>query len=466
MDMRLYNTMTRKKEEFVPLMEGAVGMYVCGPTVYDYIHVGNARPLVVFDVLRRYLEHLGYKVMFVQNITDVDDKLINRAKREGTTVAALAEKFTAEYLADLGALGSKPATYSPKATEHIGEIITLIKALEDKGLAYAVENGDVYFDTQAFPKYGRLSGQDMEELEAGARVEVGEIKRHPMDFALWKATKPGEPAWESPWGMGRPGWHIECSAMSMKYLGETLDIHAGGQDLIFPHHENEIAQSEGATGRTFVRYWLHNGYINIDNQKMSKSLGNFFTVKDVLAKFEPEVLRLFMLSAHYRSPMNFSFELMQQAETALQRLYTARDNMLYLLGNDEKGDASGPDEVEILYIHEFKEAMDDDLNTADAIGALFSLVKYYNTRYIQSNADASRQELRGALKILLELSNILGLLGKKADNIPEEVKKLAEERRLARMNRDWALSDKLRDEIKEKGFLVEDTKEGQKVRAI
>jgi cysteinyl-tRNA synthetase len=461
--MKLYNTMTRKKEEFVPLKEGEVRMYVCGPTVYDYIHVGNARPIVVFDTLRRYMEYLGYKVTFVQNITDIDDKLINRAKRDDTTVAALSEKYAAEYFADLNALGSLPATVSPKATEHMTEIVALIRALEAKGLAYRADNGDVYFDTQAFPAYGRLSGQDMEELEAGARVEVGEAKRHPMDFALWKAMKPGEPAWDSPWGKGRPGWHIECSAMSMKYLGETLDIHAGGQDLIFPHHENEIAQSEGATGNPFVRFWMHNGYLNINDEKMSKSLGNFFTVKDILAKFDAEVLRFFMLSAHYRSPLNFSFDLMRQAETALHRLYTARDNLLHILGGEAEGPASGLEKLRADAARAFREAMDDDLNTADAIGALFEYVREVNTHFTESTDKA---EARAALHTLAELSGVMGLLGRKEDEIPEEIVKLVEERKLARQNRDWPLSDKLRDEIKAKGFLVEDTREGQKVRAL
>jgi cysteinyl-tRNA synthetase len=461
--MKLYNTMTRSKEEFEPLRAGSVGMYVCGPTVYDYIHVGNARPIIVFDVLRRYLEHLGLQVTLVQNITDVDDKLINRAKREGTTVAALAEKYTAEYFTDLKELGSKPATFSPKATEHMPEIIALIQTLEDRGLAYASDNGDVYFNTQALPHYGKLSGQDMEELEAGARVEVGEGKRHPMDFALWKAMKPGEPSWESPWGAGRPGWHIECSAMSMKYLGETLDIHAGGQDLIFPHHENEIAQSEGATGKPFSRFWLHNGYLNIDNQKMSKSMGNFFTVRDILAKFDPEVFRLFMLSAQYRSPMNFSFELMQQAETALQRLYTARDNLLHVLGGDTEGPEAGLDDTRKCAADQFRAAMDDDLNTADAIGVLFEYVREINIHFVEST---DKPEARAALHTLTELAGILGLLGKKTDEIPEEVMKLAQDRQLARQNRDWALSDKLRDAIKEKGYTVEDTKDGQKVRLL
>ena len=460
--MKLYNTLTRKKEEFTPLNEGVVGMYVCGPTVYDFIHVGNARPIIAFDALRSYLEYTGYRVTFVQNITDVDDKLINRAKREDTTVQALAERFAAEYFTDLKALGSRPATVSPKATEHIGEIIGIIKTLEEKGLAYAAD-GDVYFDTQALPQYGKLSGQDTEELEAGARVEVGEVKRHPMDFALWKAMKPGEPAWGSPWGQGRPGWHIECSAMAMKYLGETLDIHAGGQDLIFPHHENEIAQSEGATGKPFARFWLHNGYLNIENQKMSKSLGNFHTVRDILKQFDPEVLRLFMLSAHYRSPLNFSFDLMQQAETALNRLYTARDNLLHILGDEAEGEASGLEELRDRAVRGFREAMDDDLNTADAIGAIFEYVREINSHFA---ASTDKTEARAALKTLTELAGVLGLLGKKAGDIPEDVMKLADERQQARKNRDWALSDKLRDEIKAKGFLVEDTKEGQKVREL
>ncbi len=461
--MKLYNTMTRKKEDFVPLHEGRVGMYVCGPTVYDFIHVGNARPIIVFDALRRYLEYLGYQVTFVQNVTDVDDKLINRAKREETTVSALAERFAAEYFTDLKALGSTPATHSPKATEHIPEIINIISSLEQKGLAYALENGDVYFNTQELPGYGKLSGQDTEELEAGARVEVCDGKRHPMDFALWKAMKPGEPAWESPWGQGRPGWHIECSAMSMKYLGETLDIHAGGQDLIFPHHENEIAQSEGATGKPFARFWLHNGYLNIDNQKMSKSLGNFFTVRDILTKFDPEVLRLFMLSAQYRSPMNFSFELMQQAETALNRLYTARDNLLHILGGETEGAAAGLEELRTKTVQGFREAMDDDLNTADAIGVLFEFVREINSHFAQSTDKA---EARAALATLLELSGVLGLLGKRNDAVPAEIQKLADDRALARKNRDWASSDRLRDEIKAKGWLVEDTKDGQKLRVL
>lgn len=460
--MKLFNTMTRTKEEFVPLHPDRVGMYVCGPTVYDFIHIGNARPLIVFDALRRYLEHKGLTVDFVQNITDIDDKLINRAKREDTTVAALATRFTGEYLTDLKNLGVRQATHTPKATEHIGDIIGLIRKLEEKGLAYAVDNGDVYFDTQALEGYGKLSGQNTDDLEAGARIEVGEVKRHPMDFALWKAQKPGEPAWDSPWGPGRPGWHIECSAMASRYLGETLDIHAGGQDLIFPHHENEIAQSEGATGKPFARYWLHNGYLNIDNQKMSKSTGNFFTVRDILTKFDAEVLRILLLSAHYRSPMNFTFELMQQAEVALARLYNARDNLLHLIGGEE-GPAAGLDDLRAKAVADFETAMDDDLNTADAIGVLFEYVRQVNSHFAEGG---TREEARAALTTLTDLAGILGLLTKQADAIPAEVQALAEQRQQARKDRNWAMSDELRDRIKGLGYLVEDTKEGQKLRSL
>ncbi len=463
--MKLFNTMTRKKEDFVPLHEGKVGMYVCGPTVYNYIHVGNARPILVFDVLHRYLKHLGYDVNFVSNITDIDDKLINRAKLENTTVEALATQYGAAYFEDLARLGALPPTHTPKATDHIEDMLQIIGALVGKGLAYAPGNGDVYFDTQALHGYGKLSGQDMEELEAGARVEVDEIKRHPMDFALWKGYKPGEPFWESPWGRGRPGWHIECSAMVMKYLGETADIHAGGVDLIFPHHENEIAQSEGVTGKPFANYWLHNGHLNIDNQKMSKSSGNFFTLRDILAKFDAEVLRLFMLGAHYRSPLNFTFELMQNTESALARLYTARDNLTHLLGGATEGEAA-PDEAARQALSDFTAALDDDLNTADAIGVLFEYVKGLNTRYITEGAQAQPAEVRGALQTLLAMSGILGLLQKKAEGIPADVQKLVDERAAARKNRDWAASDRLRDEIKALGYLVEDSKEGQKVRVL
>ena len=336
--MLIYNTQTRRKEEFVPIEEGKVRIYACGPTVYNYFHIGNARPFIVFDTLRRYLEHKGYEVKFVQNFTDIDDKMIRRANEEGITVKELGERFIAEYYKDADALGIERATVNPKATEHIPEIIALIQKLEEKGLAYAVETGDVYYNTKGFAGYGKLCGQCMDDLESGARIEVDNIKRNPMDFALWKAQKPGEPAWESPWGMGRPGWHIECSAMSMKYLGETIDIHCGGKDLVFPHHENEIAQSEGATGKPFVHYWMHNGFINVDNQKMSKSLGNFFTVRDIAKEFDLEAVRMFMLSAHYRSPINFSRDMIEQAKASLDRLYTARDHYSFLLENAKDGE--------------------------------------------------------------------------------------------------------------------------------
>ena len=370
--MQIYNSMTRKKEPFVPLHEGKVGIYACGPTVYNFFHIGNARPFIVFDVLRRYLEYRGYEVTFVQNFTDIDDKMIRRANEEGVTVAEIAERYIAEYFTDAKALGIRPATVHPRATEHIPQIIALIQRLIDKGLAYESQ-GDVYYRVRAFPSYGCLCGQNLEDLESGARVSVDEVKEDPLDFALWKAQKPGEPAWESPWGMGRPGWHIECSAMSTTYLGETFDIHGGGKDLLFPHHENEIAQTSGATGKPYVRYWMHNGFINIDNEKMSKSKGNFFTVRDISREFDLEAVRLFMLSAHYRSPINFSRDLIEAAASSLERLYNARDQLQFLLTSAQD---RTPDEGERAFMDEclrseekFIAAMDDDLNTADALAA-------------------------------------------------------------------------------------------------
>ncbi|MDD6735138.1 MAG: cysteine--tRNA ligase, partial [Clostridiales bacterium] len=375
--MKLYNTLTREKQEFVPINPGEVKMYSCGPTVYDYFHIGNARPFIIFDTLRRYLEYLGYKVTFVQNFTDIDDKMINRANKEGITVKELGDRFISEYFKDAEALGIKPATIHPKATENIDAIIDVVKSLEEKGYAYNV-NGNVYFRTKKFDEYGKLSHQPLEELEAGARIDVTDDKEDPMDFALWKAQKPGEPAWESPWGMGRPGWHIECSAMVNKYLGPTIDIHSGGKDLIFPHHENEIAQSECANGCTFANYWLHNGYINIDNKKMSKSLGNFFTIRDITKKYKPEVIRFFMLSAHYRSPVNFGDELMHQAQSAMERVYNCINNLEFLASKAEDRSENSA-ETELLSDivtakKRFKDAMDDDLNTADAISSIFDIV--------------------------------------------------------------------------------------------
>lgn len=465
--MKVYNSMTRTKEELVPLKPGKVGIYACGPTVYDYFHIGNARMFITFDLLRRYLEHRGYEVTYVQNFTDVDDKMIARAQAESITVAELAEQYIAAYFEDAQALGIRPATVHPRATEHIEKIIELIQELENKGLAYPVD-GDMYYDTTAFPDYGRLSGQNLDDLDAGARVDVDEGKRHPADFALWKAEKPGEPAWDSPWGRGRPGWHIECSAMSMTYLGETFDIHCGGQDLMFPHHENEIAQSEGATGQPFVRYWMHNGFLNIDNRKMSKSLGNFFTVRDILKEYEAEDIRMFMLSAHYRSPLNFSREMMAQARAGLMRLYTARDRLDFLLAHAHDGEPSA-EEQELIARAEaalpsFYEAMDDDLNTAGALGVMFELVYDINTVLAETS---SRRAVEAARTALLAMADVLGLLVKKADALPSDIQTLVDERAQARANRDWKKSDALRDELIARGYTVEDTKLGQKItRAV
>ena len=418
----------------------------------------------MFDLLRRYLEYRGYEVKFVQNFTDIDDKMIKRANEEGTTVEELGDRFIAEYFKDADALGIHRATVHPRATRHIGDIIGLIKRLEKNGLAYNV-NGDVYFDTEAFPGYGKLSGQNLEDLEAGARIDVDDAKRHPMDFALWKAQKPGEPAWPSPWGMGRPGWHIECSAMSMKYLGETIDIHCGGKDLLFPHHENEIAQSEGATGKPFVHYWMHNGHINVDNQKMSKSLGNFFTVRDISKEFDLEAVRMFMISAHYRSPVNFSKEMIEQSKAALDRLYTARDNWTFLLDHAPERELNEAEQALIAKgreaVAKFDEAMDDDLNTADAIGAIFELVKEGN---LAITADTARAAIKSTLSTLKEMTDVLGILARENDAIPDDIKALVEQRKQARAEKNWAESDRLRDEITARGFVLEDTPKGAKVR--
>ncbi len=462
--MQIFNSKTRKKEEFVPIREGHVGIYACGPTVYDYFHIGNARPFITFDVLRRYLEHRGYQVTFVQNFTDIDDKMIRRANNEGTTVKELGDRFIAEYYKDAKALGIRPATVHPRATEHIPQIISLVQKLIDKDMAYEV-NGDVYFNTKAFPHYGCLCGQNLEDLEAGARIEVDSVKKNPADFAVWKAQKPGEPAWESPWGLGRPGWHIECSAMSMEYLGETFDIHCGGKDLLFPHHENEVAQSEGATGKPYVNYWMHNGFINVDNEKMSKSLGNFFTVRDILKEYEAEDVRMFMLSAQYRSPINFSREMIAQAHASLTRLYTARDQMEFLLQHAAEKEQTAEEkalaERMLSYVNRFDNAMDDDLNTADAMGALFEIVHDAN---VTLTSESSKQAIENALNTLTSLCDVLGLLVKKTSDLPAEIQQMADERAQARKDRDWKKSDELRDALKALGYIVEDTKEGQKVR--
>lgn len=457
--MRISNSLTNKREEFVPLHDDQVNIYACGPTVYNYIHIGNARPLIVFDTLRRYLAYRGYNVRFVQNFTDIDDKMINRAREEGTTVKALADRYIEEYFRDAEALNVLPATVQPKATENMDAILDLVQKLVDSGHAYAVD-GDVYFDTTTFPGYGKLSGQNLEDLELGIRIDVDERKKNPADFALWKAKKDGEPSWESPWGEGRPGWHIECSAMSMKYLGETLDIHGGGQDLKFPHHENEIAQSEAATGKPFSRYWMHNGYINVNGAKMSKSAGNFFTVRDILGKYDGLGIRLFMLSSHYANPINFSDELLDQAEKALERITNCRENLEYIWKNpkDKAVDAA---EAEAELDVKFNEAMDDDLNTAQAIGVVFDYITKVNTLF----ADGGRKEdAEKALAALDARLDVLGLLraGGSAE-IPEEVLRLADERAKARAAKNWTVSDQLRDRISELGYEIKDTRDGAKI---
>ena len=469
--MQIYNSEHRRKEEFVPLHEGKVGIYACGPTVYNYFHIGNARPFITFDVLRRQLEREGYEVTFVQNFTDIDDKMIKRANEEGITVKELGERFIAEYFVDAKALGIRPATVHPKATEHIPEIIALVQKLIDNGHAYVAPSGDVYYRVSSFPGYGKLSGQSVEDREMGAseRLDVETEKEAPADFALWKAQKPGEPAWESPWGMGRPGWHIECAAMSMKYLGETFDIHCGGKDLLFPHHENEIAQSEGATGKPYVRYWMHNGFINVDGEKMSKSLGNFWTVRDISKLYDLEVVRMFMLSAHYRSPIDFSKEQIKNAHTGLNRMYTARNRMQELLTAAQDKPMS-EEEQQLLerlkgYEQHFDAAMDNDMNTAEAIGAIFELVKDTN---VSLTADSSRAAVQAALDSFASLTGVLGLVQKdkleeKEEEIPEEIRQMMEERAQARKEKNWKRSDELRDAIKAAGFVLEDTPQGQKV---
>jgi len=460
--LKLYNTLTRKKEELIPLKEGRVGMYVCGPTVYDFFHIGNARPFIVFDVLRRFLEYKGYQVTYVQNFTDVDDKIINRAAKENTSMEEVSARFIKEYFADADKLGIKRATVHPKATEHIDEIIGIIEKLEERGMAYKSEDG-VYFDTAMFRGYGKLSRQSLEDLNAGARVEVDENKKNPSDFALWKRQKPGEPAWDSPWGKGRPGWHIECSAMSTKYLGQTIDIHAGGQDLIFPHHENEIAQSEGATGKPFARYWLHNGFITIDNEKMSKSLGNFFTIRDISRDYDLEIIRFFMLSAHYRNPVNFSREMLEQAKNGLTRLYNTKRDLEYVVNNAETGDMNREEQVRKAelesYRKRFEEAMEDDLNTADALAIMFELVRDLNTCIKQ---EVSAGFAKWALTFLMEFAGVLGLLSKREEKLDADIKRLVEDRERARAQKDWALADKIRDDLKERGIIIEDTPQGVK----
>lgn len=458
--MKIFNTMTRRKEEFVPLDKNEVKIYACGPTVYNYIHIGNARPLCVFDVLRRYLEYRGYNVRFVQNFTDVDDKIIKRANEEGLSFEEVSKKYIKEFWTDAHGLNFKDATVHPKATENIDEIINIIKTLEEKGYAYAVD-GDVYYRTLKFKDYGKLSHQPIEDLQSGARIAIGEKKENPLDFALWKAAKEGEPYWDSPWGKGRPGWHIECSAMNKRYLGDSIDIHCGGKDLVFPHHENEIAQSEAANDAPFAKYWMHNGYINVDNVKMSKSLGNFKTVREIANVYGYEVIRYFLISSHYRSPINYSIDIIEQCQSALDRLYTCRESLDFAIKN-AKSDIDDDEEILKLIASakdEFIKAMDDDLNTADGIAAVFNLVSTINTEII--NKEVSLNVCKKAAEMFDELTGVLGLLyNRKSNDIDDDIEKLIEQRQTARANKDWATADKIRDELKAKGIILKDTSQG------
>lgn len=455
--MKIFNTLTRQKDEFVPINKGEVKIYACGPTVYNYIHIGNARPLCVFDTLRRYLEWRGNKVDFVQNFTDIDDKLIKRANEENTTVPDVAERYIKEFWTDAKGLNIREATVHPRATENIEQIQNIIKTLIDKGYAYC-SGGDVYYRAKKFAEYGKLSHQPLEELEAGARIDVTEIKEDPMDFCLWKAAKPGEPFWESPWGNGRPGWHIECSAMAGRYLGKTIDIHCGGLDLIFPHHENEIAQSEAANGCEFAHYWMHNGFINVDNHKMSKSLNNFFTVRDVAERYGYEPIRYMMISSQYRSPINYSAEVIEQAKNSLERLYTCRDNIDFALKNAADG-GEIPAFIEQRK-QEFTDAMEDDLNTADALAAVFMLVRDINTAI---SAGAGKQALKAFAEVFDELTGVLGLVyNRRTETLDSEIEELIEKRTEARKNKDFKTADEIRDKLKEMGIILEDTPQGVK----
>ena len=461
--MKVYNTLTRQKDELIPIEEGKIRLYACGPTVYNFIHIGNARPLCIFDVLRRYLEWRGYDVKFVQNFTDIDDKIIRKANEEGVTYREIAERYIEEFWTDAKGLGVRPATVHPKATENIDMIIEIIKTLVDKGSAYVASNGDVYFRPRRFDEYGKLSHQPIDELESGARIAVEELKEDPLDFALWKASKPGEPSWPSPWSDGRPGWHIECSAMARRFLGETIDIHGGGQDLIFPHHENEIAQSECCNGVPFANYWMHNGYINVDNKKMSKSLNNFFTVRDVANEFGYEPIRFFLISSSYRSPINYNTEIIQQGIGALDRLYNCKNAMTFALGNAPEGEA---DDAFVQQVaarrQQFIDAMDDDLNTADGIAALFELVKDINL--MLTPGTATKGSILAGQGLFDELTDVLGFCYERQEggSDDEEIEALIAARTAARKEKNWAEADRIRDELKARNIVLEDTPQGVK----
>ena len=462
--MKVFNTLTKKKEEFVPLEEGKVRMYVCGPTVYNYIHIGNARPMIIFDTVRRYFEYKGYDVNYVSNFTDVDDKIIKKAIEEQVSAQEISQRYIAECKKDMAGMNVKPATKHPLATEEICGMVEMISELIEKGYAYE-KNGTVYFSTRKFKDYGKLSHKNLDDLRSGGRsllVSGEDEKEDPLDFVLWKPKKEGEPFWESPWSDGRPGWHIECSVMSRKYLGEQIDIHAGGEDLVFPHHENEIAQSEAANGKEFARYWMHNAFLNIDNRKMSKSLGNFRTVREISEQYDLQVLRFFMLSAHYRSPLNFSAELMEASKNGLERIINATDNLKHLLGAATVEEMSVEEKEAFAktdaYVEEFEKAMDDDFNTADAIAAIFDLVKYANTT---ATAESSKEYLQSLLDRIVKLGDVLGLiLDKKEELLDADIEKLIEERQAARKAKDFARADAIRDELLEKGIILKDTREG------
>jgi len=461
--MKLFNSLTNKKEEFVPIDENNIKIYACGPTVYNFCHIGNARPQIIFDVLRRYLEYRGHTVTFVQNFTDIDDKMIDRAKEENITVKDLADRFIAEYFVDAKGLGLKEASVHPKATENIDEIISIISTLFDKGYAYE-SGGDVYYRARKFEGYGKLSNQPIEDLEAGARVSPGETKEDPIDFALWKASKPGEPSWDSPWGPGRPGWHIECSAMARRFLGETIDIHCGGIDLIFPHHENEIAQSEAANDKEFARFWLHNGFIDVDNKKMSKSLGNFFTVRDVAQVYGYEVIRFFMLSAHYRNPLNYSTDILDQARAGLERLYNCKRNVEFMIKNAAGEKEENFDELLSGFLSHrdsFIKAMDDDINTADALSAIFELVRDINTA-CSAGKNPSKELCESALEIFNELCAVLGLCGDEDSDIDEDIENMISQRDEAKKAKDFKTADEIRDKLKDMGIVLQDTAYGTK----
>ena len=462
--MKIYNTMSKRKEEFVPLEEGKVKMYVCGPTVYNFIHIGNARPMIVFDTVRRYFEYKNYDVNFVSNFTDVDDKIIKKANEEGVTAEEISKRYIEECKKDMEGMNIQPATKNPLATEEIGGMISMIETLIEKGYAYE-KNGTVYYRTRKFAEYGKLSHKNLDDLQSGGRallVSGEDEKEDSLDFVLWKPKKEGEPAWKSPWGEGRPGWHIECPEMSKKYLGEQIDIHAGGEDLIFPHHENEIAQSEAANGKEFAKYWMHNGFLNIDNRKMSKSLGNFFTVREISEKYDLQVLRFFMLSAHYRSPLNFSAELMEAAKNGLERITTAAENLKFLINNARTEDMSEDERKKlagsIAYVENFEKAMDDDFNTADAISAVFELVKYMNTT---TDGASSKEYLQNLFDCLIRLTDVLGIIVDKEDEIlASDIEALIEERQAARKAKNFARADEIRDELLAKGIILKDTREG------